>query len=120
MRSLLISVLTIFAIFDAVVASPSERATSSLIGMWTVDLSRLPIPPAARPKRVTISFDDAGADKRTMVVSIVDVAGKETSAKSTYTLDGVPVAVNGSPEADTGAAKMPSPDVFILALTKVR
>ena len=53
-----------------------------------------------------------------MQVSIVDSAGKEITATSTYTLDGKPVSISGSPEADTGAVKMPSPDVLILALAK--
>jgi hypothetical protein len=53
-----------------------------------------------------------------MNVSIVDASGNETKADSTYTLDGAAVPITGSPEADTGAMKMPTPNVLVLALTK--
>jgi hypothetical protein len=115
MKALLALCLTIFANFTA---AANASATATLIGTWTVDVSRLPIPPEARPQRVTITFGDVGADKRSMEVSIVDAAGKETKATSTYTLDGKPVLLTGTSEADTGALKAPSPDVLVLALTK--
>jgi hypothetical protein len=118
MKALLLSVLALTSTLDAVSSTASDRATSPLIGSWSVDVTRLPIPPAARPKSVTITFGDAGDDKRSVVVSIVDAAGKETKAASTYTLDGKPIPLTGTAEADTGALKAPSPDVLILALSK--
>ena len=53
-----------------------------------------------------------------MVVSIVDAEGKETTAETTYPLDGSATSISGSPEADTGAMKAPEPNVLVLALMK--
>lgn len=118
MKSLVAFGLMVVSIASAVADESAAHASSSLIGTWAVDTSRLPVPPEARPKRVTITFGDAGAERRTMEVSIVDAAGKEIDATSTYTLDGKPVSISGSPEAETGALKAPSPDVLVLALSK--
>src|SRR5690242_8450700 len=118
MKQLIVFVGMSVACAVAAASGSSEHTGSALIGTWAVDIARLPIPPAARPQQVTISFSDAGAGRRRMLVDIVDAAGRETKAQSTYALDGLPVPVSGSPEADTGALKSPSPDVLILALTK--
>lgn len=97
-------------------ASPS--AASPLIGSWAVDVSRLPIPPEARPKKVTITFGDAGEGAWRTDVDIVDAGGAESHAISTATLDGKPTPVSGSGEADIVAVKMPVPNVLVLALGK--
>ena len=93
-------------------------STSPLLGRWALDLSRMPVPPEARPKSVTISFSDAGDGKWSTEVHIVDGSGAESRAKSTYPLDGTPVPVEGSIEADTTAVKTPLPDVLIMTLGK--
>lgn len=118
MKTALALLLVFLSITPAAASTPMPRANSLLIGTWSVDVDRLPVPPAARPKRVTITFREAATDRRTMVVSIVDAGGKETTAEATYTLDGSATPISGSPEADTGAMKAPEPDVLILALTK--
>ena len=110
--------LVIGASSGAVSSRADEHSVSPLIGTWSVDVSRLPVPPEARPKKVTITFGDAGAEKLSMLVSIVDAAGTEAKATSQYTLDGKPVPLTGTAEADTGALKAPSPGVLILALSK--
>ena len=118
MNVFLVSVLA-FLSASAAAMTPIHNTNSLLIGTWTVAIDRLPIPPAARPKRVTITFREASsAERRTMVVSIVDATGKETTAESTYALDGSATPISGSPEADTGAMKAPEPDVLVLALMK--
>jgi hypothetical protein len=117
----LITILLMFVMsagFTLAAAPEAEAHRSPLIGRWAVDISRLPIPPEARPKSVTIAFDEASADRWTMRVDIVDGTGHQTDASATYTLDGKQIVVSGSPEADAGAAKMPTPDVFVLALSK--
>lgn len=43
------------AFVSAARSEPPKR--SALIGRWAVDVSRLPMPPEARPQRVTIAFD---------------------------------------------------------------
>lgn len=104
----------------ALAESPASHATapSSLLGTWAVDITRLPMPPDARPKRVTIEFSDARNGKWTMRVDIVDAGGSETSVAGTYARDGSTVAIQGSIEADVGAMKQPEPNVLVLALGK--
>jgi hypothetical protein len=110
-----------FLLASAMWASPAPARTSStspLLGSWALDLSRMPVPPEARPKSVTITFSDAGGGKWSTEVHIVDGSGAESRAKSTYALDGTPVPVEGSIEADMTAVKMPVPDVLIMSLAK--
>ena len=109
--SILLSSIVALDAFGGPVSSP-------LIGSWAVDVSRLPIPPEARPKSVTISSSDAGEDALTMNVKIIDAAGAEISSAGTGTLDGKATSVAGSPEADLSAMKMPAPGVLVLALSK--
>lgn len=87
-------------------------------GRWTLDTSRLPMAPAARPKSVTISFSDAGGGKWTTHVDILGGDGSESHAVGTATLDGAPSSVQGSPEADVAAIKMPAPNVLVFVLSK--
>ncbi|HTE41753.1 MAG TPA: hypothetical protein VK629_13050 [Steroidobacteraceae bacterium] len=101
-------------------ASAAPASASPLIGRWAVDISRLPIPPEARPRSVTITFTNAGNESLTMQVKIVDAAGAEINSVGTGTLDGKATSVAGSPEADLSAMKMPAPDVLVLALGKDR
>ena len=97
-------------------AKPSNE--SPLIGSWAVDVSRLPIPPTARPKRVTITFGDAGSGKLTTRVEIIDAGGAKNHAEATAPLDGTPVSVKGSMETDISAVKMPTPNVLVMQLGK--
>nr|WP_199044717.1 hypothetical protein [Dyella sp. ASV24] len=89
-----------------------------LMGQWAVDVSRLPMPPEARPQSVTITFRDAGQGKLTTQVDIVDASGEKSHTVGTNQLDGTPTAVTNSLEADTAAMRMPAPDVLIMALGK--
>ena len=103
-------------------AEPSgakARAPSPLLGVWTADISRLPMPQEARPKSVTITFADAGGAKWKVNVDIVDAGGTKINAYGTYALNGTAAAGQGSTiEADTGAIKMPAPNVLVLGLGK--
>jgi hypothetical protein len=101
----------------AVPASAQSAAPSPLLGSWAVDLERLPMPPEARPKSVTISYTDIGGGKwRTNV----DIIGKdyENHTAGTYTPDGTPYVVEGSPEADIAAVQLPAPNVMVMVLGK--
>ena len=99
--------------------APSRAASSPpLIGQWSLDTSRLPMAPDARPKRVTITFKEAESDRVSMDVVIVYADGAEVHSKGTASLDGTPIAVEGSPEADAAAMKRPAPNVLVLGLSK--
>jgi hypothetical protein len=122
MKPLLAILLVAGLIQNAPTLAQSSAATTSapspLLGSWAVDVSRLPIPPEARPKRVTIAFKEAGNGKWTMQVDIVDASGSETRVEGTYALDGSTVPLQGTIEADVGAIKKPESNVLVLALGK--
>ena len=117
MKALLAMFLLAGAPQDAPTAARSVPA-SPLLGSWAVDVTRLPIPPEARPKRVTFTFRHAGGGKWRTNVDIIGNDGSESHASSTYTPDGTSVPVEGSPEADIAAVRLPAPDVMVLALGK--
>lgn len=117
MKALFAVLLLAGAMHNAPALAHSSSA-SPLIGSWTVDVSRLPTPPAARPKSATITFGDAGSGKWITHVDIVDAGGGESHAVGTSALDGTASPVQGSPEADTVALKSPAPNVLVMALAK--
>lgn len=103
------------------VATPSNvyAPPPSLLGRWTVDIARLPVPAAARPRSVTITFRNADDGKLAMRVEIVDAAGTALDTGGTFALDGEPAPAQGSTfEADIGAAISPAPNVLVLGLGK--
>lgn len=110
-------VLAAFSVLSGSALASSPGA-SPLVGSWAVDVSRLPIPPLARPKSVTITFADAGGGAWITHVDIVDAGGVESHAVGTATLDGKPTPVTGSAEADMAAVEMPVPNVLVLSLGK--
>ncbi len=102
----------------AVPAAAGPAPASPLLGSWSVDLTRQPIPPEARPKSVTITYSDAGAGKWRADVVVMRPDGSKDHAESVYPLDGTSVPVTGNFEADTTAARLPEANVMIMALAK--
>ncbi len=101
-----------------ITAARAQTAPSPLLGSWAVDLSRLPMPPEARPKSVTITYSDAGGGKWKTNVDVQLKDGSANRVESVVTLDGTPAPVVGNFEADTSAARMPESNVLIMALGK--
>ncbi len=95
-----------------------HHAPSPLLGSWDVDVTRLPMPPEARPQRVTIRYRAVDAGRWQMDVEIVDNKGNKTHGVSVFPLDGTQVAAAGSPEADKIAAVLAQPDVLVTSLAK--
>lgn len=91
---------------------------SPLLGRWAVDVSRLPMPPAERPRSAVITFGDAGAGKWTTHVDIVYANGEVNHTVGTAALDGTAAPVRNSPEADMAALKLPAPDVLVMDLVR--
>ena len=122
MKTLFAILLAAGAMQSAPALAESSRqapAPSPLLGSWAVDISRLPMPQEARPQSVTITFADAGDAKWKVNVDIVDAGGTKINAYGTYALDGTAAPGQGSTiEADTGAIKMPAPNVLIMGLGK--
>jgi hypothetical protein len=114
----LFSMLLAAVLIHIVPAFACSPGVSPLIGSWAVDVSRLPMAPEARPKSVTIKFNDAGCGKWTTQVEIIDAGGTKNHAEATAPLDGTPVSVKGSMETDISAVKMPTPNVLVMQLGK--
>lgn len=87
-----------------------------LAGRWALDVARMSQPPEARPKGVTIAFEDAGDGYWRMEVEIVDAADGKTSMGTRLPLDGSPVTFERNAEADSAAMRMPSPGVMVVGL----
>lgn len=116
------SALTILASATALaLVSPAlaqAPSASPLLGKWAVDVSKLPIPPEARPKSVTFTVSDAGGGKWSTHVDIVAADGSASHGVAIYTPDGKPAPVTGSPEADTVSVMIPAADVLVMVLSK--
>ena len=90
-----------------------------LLGLWSVDVTQLPMPPEARPQRVTVALDEAAAGALTIRVEIVPAEGAARISTATVPLDGRTVAIEGDTlEADAIAVKRPTGDVLTMALAK--
>ncbi|MDH5822486.1 hypothetical protein QFW77_05710 [Luteimonas sp. RD2P54] len=91
----------------------------ALLGTWSADVSQLPMPPEARPKRVLISFDEAAGGARKIRVEIVQADGQERISEAIVPLDGSTAAIEGDRlEADAIAVKQAVADVLVMALAK--
>lgn len=119
MKKTLPSILLVAACTLGGAAHAQQVAGIALLaGKWAVDVSRLPIPAAFRPKSVTVTFAEAPGGKLSTRVEVVDGAGALTFAQSIAELNGTPVPVQGNLEADTAAASMPAPGVLIMQLSR--
>lgn len=115
------SLLSVLCVVALLVASPARSEGlrgSPLIGSWAVDIARLPVPPEARPKRVTITFAEADDGRLSTSVQVEDASGSQMNADAIAALDGTPTAVSGNLEADTSAVTMPIPQVLVMQLVK--
>lgn len=99
-------------------AATEQPVDAPLLGSWSLDTSRMPVPPDQRPKSVQFSFGDAGKHTWNVHVDIVYRPGEEVHSVSTPVLNGSPTIITNSPEADTGTFKQPAPNVLVMALQK--
>lgn len=115
MKTMIAAVLTavVLQIAPAFAKPPS---VSPLVGRWAIDVAKLPMPPEARPKSVTLDFQEAGDGKWSTQVEILDRNGGRMHAEATLPLDGTPGKVNGNYWADVSAMKMPAPNVLVMQL----
>ena len=96
----------------------SQHTDASLLGSWSLDTSRMPVPPEQRPASVRFTLGDAGRNTWKVSVDIVYAPGQEVHSVSTPVLDGSSTVITNSPEADTGTFKQPAPNVLVMALQK--
>ncbi len=99
---------------------PAHAETGSrLVGTWAVDVAQLPMPPEARPARVTVDFAEPASGLWSVRVEIVPVAGESRISTATVAPDGSTVAIEGDTlEADAVALTRPTGDVLVMVLAK--
>ena len=101
-------------------AAPTATGTaraSPLVGRWALDVAG--VPPAERPKSVTIAFSIAPDQRWTTKVEIVNPDGAALHAESTAALDAAPVAVTGNLAfIDSGSLRQPAPGTLVMTLGK--
>jgi hypothetical protein len=107
--------LTFAAVCQSAVAAEPKSATP-LVGAWAVDITRLPMAPNARPRSVTVTFSEAGANSLRTKVEVIDPTGARMEAEGVTPLDGSPTSVKSNFEADVSATLMPRPEVLIMQL----
>jgi hypothetical protein len=112
------AILLLIATLAQSVSAADAKLNTRLIGSWSVDTSRLPMAPAARPKSVMITFSESGSEQVKIKVEVVDPAGNRMEAEGVTPLDGTPTPVKSNFEADISATIMPRPDVLIMQLGK--
>ena len=117
MKTFAALLLAVSVIFQSSLTAEA-KASSALLGAWAVDTSKLPLPPAARPKSVIISFSAEGSDQLRTKVEVVDPTGSKLEAEGVTPLDGSPTPVKSNFEADVSATTMPRPEVLIMQLAK--
>jgi hypothetical protein len=117
MKLIVATLLAATAFAQASIAA-EPAAKSPLLGVWSVDLSRLPMAPAARPKNVTITFSEVASNRLRTLVEVVDPAGNRLEADGVTPLDGAATAVKPNFESDISATSMPRPEVLIMQLGK--
>ena len=116
MKRIFYSILLAAAAMPGTPALAEAPPASPLIGSWAVDTARLAMPLEARPKSVTITYDDVGGGKWRTNVEVVLPDGKTVQAISTYIPDGTATPVEGNLEADMAATRLPEPGVMVTAL----
>jgi hypothetical protein len=117
MKLVAVALLAAAALAQASMAA-EQKGNTALVGTWAVDTSRLPIPPEARPKSVTISFSHDATDRVRTKVEVIGPTGARLEAEGVTPLDGSPTPVPSNFEADTSATTMPRPEVLIMQLAK--
>lgn len=114
----LLGVFSMTAMLFASQAWCGSLPDSPLLGTWEVDIARLPVPPEARPQRVTVTFAEGEGGQLATRVEVIDPTGASMVAEGLSALDGKPAAVSGNLEADTAAASMPEPNVLVMQLAR--
>ena len=107
---------------DRTPASSGPTESSSLfLGLWELDLSRLPDNYGPPPKRVTYSFEDVGNGTWLTRIDITAPDGAVRHVALRYRRDGKATAGEGdSIDGDSAALKSPAPDVLVMSIAKDR
>ena len=96
-----------------------RSAPSPFLGIWQLDLTRMPDTYGPPPKRVTFTFEDIGSG---LWRTTVEIVGRDDSIRRgtiQYRRDGRAVQTEGDRlEADSAALSSPAPNVLVMCLAK--
>jgi hypothetical protein len=101
-------------------AGAETPTTSPLLGIWKLDVSKLPLPPGAKPPRsVTLVVAEVGQGRWKTTIDTVNADGTTRHSEATYGIDGTPAAVSDSMggEVDTVSITRPTPSTLIMGTT---
>lgn len=114
---------TALALAAPAAAAPPLRAAqagaerSPFLGVWELDLTRMPDTYGPPPKRVTFTFTDLGSGRWRTDVEITGRDGSVRHGDIAYLRDGRAVPSEGNlGEGDSAALKSPAPDVLVLCI----
>jgi hypothetical protein len=106
--------LLVTASFVGTDAFAQSSSHSPLLGHWVLDVNSLSMPAQARPKSVTLDFQEPSSGILKTHVEIVDQSGNRMYSDSTLPLDGSPGKASGTYWVDVLAASMPAPNVLVM------
>ena len=98
-------------------SAPAATSASPIFGTWEVDVSKLPMPPEARPKQVQIVFRPVEDGRVSTQVSVTLADGNVMASQSVTDLSGTPAKASGNLEADTVSTTRPLPQVLVMQLS---
>lgn len=110
--------LLLTGLFAAHAAAAQAEAPSPLLGTWELEVERMPFPPEKRPRAVTITYSDAGQGRWRTALAVVGGDGAPIRAEGSYPLDGTAAPSQGYPGVDMLAARVPAPNVMVVAFYK--
>ena len=85
--------------FWSAAAQSHVQAPDSMVGMWTLDLSKSKFSPGPGPKSATLAFSET-ADEVKMIMDAVAPEGRVIHQEYTAKVDGKDHPVSGSPMVD--------------------
>jgi len=119
MRIMAFMAICLLGALQSAALQAESGAPSKLLGRWTLDISKLPLPPGATPPRsVTLTVAEHGQDKWKTTIDTVNADGSTIRAEATYPLDGQRAPVAGSLDVDTIAVARPEADVLVMATSR--
>lgn len=93
--------------------------TSPFLGLWELDLTRMPATYGPAPNRVTFSFEDIGSGTWRSRIEITAPDGNVRRIAIEYRRDGKATQSQGDNEdGDTAAFYSPAPNVLVMNIAK--
>lgn len=125
-RTLLLATAAALALGSHAIAEPgtptrvaASTEQSPFLGLWELDLTRMPDTYGPPPKRVTYSFEDIGAGKWRTRVEITAPDNSVRRIAMEYARDGRAVPGEGDDaDGDTAAFGAPAPNVLVMSVAK--